>query len=60
MLLLSSLMDFKVLSIDPLTEKAMCNRSHMTSSETSGRFCADLMSTEEQGWEWQVSSCCDF
>lgn len=60
MLLLSSLMDFKEISIDPLTEKATHNRSHMTSSETSDHFCADPMTTQEQGWERWVSSRCDF
>lgn len=57
---LSSLMDFKAISVDSLTEKAVHNRSRMTFSETSDCFCADLMSTEELGWECRVSSCCDF
>lgn len=56
----SSLMDFKVISVDSLTEKAVHNRSRMTFSETSDCFCADLMSIEELGWECRVSSCCDF
>lgn len=56
MLLPSSLTDFKVISIDSLTEKAMHNKSHMTSSETSDWFCADLMSTKELGWKWWVPS----
>jgi len=60
MLLLSCLTGFKVISVYSLTEKAMHNRSHTTSSESSDCFCADLMRTEEQGWEQWVSSSCDF